>query len=90
MKNSISIVATALIAPALLAFLPTADMVAFTAEDGLSVTRVIENKTNMTLDDMEMTMNGQPFPMEIEMDMNMDMSSTITVTDVRPTRSVRA
>lgn len=97
MKNSTTLVATALLAPVLLAFLPTADKVAFTAEEGLSVTRVFETKTAMTLDDMEMTMNGQPFPMEIEMDMNMNMSSTIAVTDEygasaegRPSRLTRS
>jgi hypothetical protein len=71
----------ALTVPALLALTAPADKVEFHPAEGLALTRTYTSKTELTLDDMEMTMNGQPLPMEIEMDMDMTMSQRTVVTD---------
>jgi hypothetical protein len=56
------------------------DEVLFRPAEGLSLTRKFETKNEMVLDDMSITMNGQPFPSP-EMDMTMRMSGTIVVAD---------
>ena len=81
MKHSKALLVSALTAPALLALALPGDKVEFHPSEGLSLTRTFTSKTELTLDDMEMTMNGQPLPMEIEMDMDMTMSQTVVVTD---------
>lgn len=70
------------LAPALLALALPLDEVAFRPTDELSVTRTIESVRNFSLDDMEMTMNGQPLPMDLEMEMDMSMTQKTVVTDV--------
>jgi hypothetical protein len=97
MKHPTLLLLSALTAPALLALARPADQVGFHPAEGLSVTRTYTSNTEMTLDDMEMTMNGQPLPMEIEMDMDMTMSQRVVVTDEfgalsggRPARLVRS
>ncbi|HVS18011.1 MAG TPA: hypothetical protein VMT18_05375 [Planctomycetota bacterium] len=70
------------LAPALLALALPLDEVAFRPSADLSVTRTIESMRNFSLDDMEMTMNGQPLPMDIQMEMDMSMTQKTVVTDV--------
>lgn len=71
----------ALAVPALLAFsLPETELV-FAPAEGLSLARSYTSKAQFALDDMQMTMNGQPMPMEIEMAMDMDTTSQFEVTD---------
>ena len=71
----------AVAAPALLAGgLSTADIV-FSPAEGHSVTRTWTNTAQFALDDLQMSMNGQPLPMEIEMEMDMENSTEVEVTD---------
>jgi hypothetical protein len=96
MKHPIALTAAALALPALIAAALPADKVEFRPADGLSLTRTYSNKTELSLDDMEMTINGQPGP-AIEMEMDMTMSQSVVVTDEmaaladgRPTKLVRS
>ncbi len=88
---------TAALCPALLALGLPGDKVEFRAAEGLSLRRDFTSVTHLTLDDMEITQNGQPLPMEIQMDMQMDMRMTLGITDLygaigsgRPARLVRS
>ena len=58
----------------------SADKIAFTPAEGVSVTKTFLTTTSMEVDDMTMLMNGGPGPMQ-EMEMTMDMTQTVTVTD---------
>ncbi|HIG86843.1 MAG TPA: hypothetical protein EYQ25_07365 [Planctomycetes bacterium] len=60
-----------LAAPLLLSALPTRDTIAFAPEDGTSVSVTFLSSNELTLDDMQMLMNGQENAMmpSIEMDM---------------------
>jgi len=71
MKNLSWTLLGLLAAPLLLSALPTRDTIAFAPEDGTSVTVTFLTTSEMTLDDMQMLMNGQENAMmpSIEMDM---------------------
>lgn len=58
----------------------SADKIAFTPAEGVTVTKTFLTTTSMEVDDMTMLMNGGPGPMQ-EMEMTMDMTQTVTVTD---------
>jgi len=97
MKHPIALTVAALAIPALIAASLPADKVEFHPADGLSVTRTYSQKTELTLDDMEMTLNGQPSPMQVEMEMNMNLTSHVVVSDAfskvsegRPSKLVRS
>ena len=81
MNNTRTLLTTLLAAPVLLALTLPVDEVAFGPEAGSSVTRVYTSNNQFSLDEMEMSMNGQPMPMDLEMSMDMSMDLTIEVTD---------
>ncbi len=68
---------------ALAAFVFPADAVRFAPKEGLSLTKVFTNQTTLTVDSMEMIIDGQPMPEEMG-DMEMDTTTTVksVVTDV--------
>lgn len=82
MNSNRTLLAGLALAPALLALALPLDEVAFRPSSELSVTRTIESTRNFSLDDMEMTMNGQPLPMDLQMEMDMSMTQKTVVTDV--------
>lgn len=67
--------------PALLALALPGDQVGYHPAEGLSLTRTYTSKTELTLDDMEISQNGQPVQMPMEIDMDMSMSQKTVVTD---------
>jgi len=71
---------TALIAPALVAALAPADKVAFHPEAGSKLSRSFAVKSNFSLDDFSMSMDGKPAP-AIEMEMDISVNLDIGVTD---------
>lgn len=58
-----------------------AERIRFAPAAGTKVTKTIENKAEMTLDDMSMKINGQPPPMQPEIEMTMTIGQKIVVTD---------
>lgn len=82
MNSNRTLLAGLALAPALLAFALPLEEVAFRPSDGLSLTRTVQSTRNFSLDDMEMTMNGQPLPVDIQMEMDMNMTQKTVVTDV--------
>lgn len=81
MKNTTLLLAPLLAAPALYAFTTTSSKVAFEPSEGSSAVKVFENVVELSLDNMDMSMNGQPSPMMPEMAMSITMNSSVTVTD---------
>ena len=65
------------LAPALVAFSPVADRIAFGPEEGTSLRKTFTITTDASMDDMRMLMNGEPPPMDMG---SMEMSSTTTQT----------
>ena len=97
MKHPIALTVAALALPALIAAALPADKVEFHPADGLSVTRTYSQKTELSLDDLDMTVNGQPPPMVPEMEMDMTMNQHVVVSDEiasmsdgRPAKLVRS
>lgn len=82
MNSQRTLLASLILAPALLALTLPLEDIAFRPSEGLSVTRTLQSTRNFTLDDMEMTMNGQPLPMDIQMEMDMSMTQKTVVTDL--------
>jgi hypothetical protein len=68
------------VAVATLLVIGPTDDVLFKPAEGLSLKRTFESKNEMVLDDMTITMSGQPFPSP-EMEMTMRMNGTIVVAD---------
>lgn len=81
MKTSRLLLPTLLAAPALLAFALPETKIELRVEEGDSITRTFTTKAELTLDNMDMTMNGQAPPMMPEMDMTMTTEAEIVVTD---------
>ncbi|MEM1448451.1 MAG: hypothetical protein AAF726_00435 [Planctomycetota bacterium] len=81
MKRTATVLTAALAVPGLLAFSGTADKISFSPTAGSSVVKTFTSTTTMELDDMGMTMNGEPSPMTPDMEMSMEIVNTITVTD---------
>ncbi len=78
-----NLVAPLLFVPALLAMESRGDSPAFAPQEGTVLKKVIENQTDITLDDMEMSVNGQDMS---EMLGDMELStSTVLVTKVTDT-----
>jgi hypothetical protein len=75
-------VASTLAVPALLAFSGNqAATIEFAPKAGSSLTKTIVATTSMEMDDMAMTMNGEPSPMMPDIEMSMEVVNTTTVTD---------
>jgi hypothetical protein len=81
MKNKTLLLLPLLAAPALYAFAAAPSKVTFEPSEGSSAAKTFENVVEMTLDNMDMTMNGEEAPMMPEMDMSITMTSTVAVTD---------
>ncbi len=74
--------ATAVAIPALFAFSGTeAAKIEFAPKAGSSLTKTFVSTTTMEMDDMAMTMNGEPSPMMPDIEMSIEMVATTTVTD---------
>ena len=71
----------ALAVPALLALSPRGTEISFGLEGGSSVTKTFSSEISMTLDDMQMTMNGQEPPMMPEMDLSVTVVNEIEISD---------
>jgi hypothetical protein len=82
MNRTRTLTLSALLVPALSAAIAPADTLAYAPATGTRLARAWTVKQEMTLDDMQMTMNGQPFPMDLQMDMSTTMENDIQVTDV--------
>jgi hypothetical protein len=81
MKNKILLLAPALALPALLAFRSAPAMVNFAPAEGSVATKTFESIVELTLDSMDMTLNGQESPMVPDMDMSMTSKLKVAVTD---------
>lgn len=81
MNRTRTLVLAALAAPLLCSTIAPGDSLAFRPAAGTKLTRAWVIKQDMTLDEMNMTMNGQPLPMDLQMDMDMTSETTIEVTD---------
>lgn len=69
------------LAPALLAFAAPDTKVAFAVEEGTTLTRAVSTVVDLSLDDMQVLMNGQEPPMMPEMEINSTMTLELEVTD---------
>ncbi len=68
--------------PALSAFAPVADRISFGPEAGTLLHKTFQTTVDMTLDDMNMLMNGQPPPMDMgKMEMTSSNTMNVAVTD---------
>ena len=76
MKLSRLLLAPVLTTPVLLAFAALGESPTFSPEEGTKLTKRIVVKTELSLDEMTMIMNGEEVPAEM---MQMSMESTITV-----------
>ena len=81
MNSTRTLVLAALAAPILCSTIAPGDSLAFRPKAGTKVSRAWTIKQEQTLDEMNMSMNGQPFPMDLQMDMDMTTENTIEVTD---------
>jgi hypothetical protein len=81
MKNTILLVAPVLALPALLAFRSAPALVSFAPAEGSVATKTFESVVELTLDQMNMTLNGQENPMMPDMDMSMTSKLKVQVTD---------
>jgi len=82
MKRISTICLPLLAIPLLSATLAPGDTVAYRPASGTKVARNWSLKQDLTLDEMDMTMNDQPMPIPGEMSMDMSNEATIEVTDV--------
>lgn len=74
--------ATAVAIPALFAFSGNeAAKIEFAPKAGSSLTKTFVSTTTMEMDDMAMTMNGEPSPMMPDIEMSMEMVATTVVSD---------
>jgi hypothetical protein len=55
--------------------------ISFAPAEGQTVVRKFTGGAQLALDDMQITINGQPSPMPMEMEMDMDMTTEFEVTD---------
>lgn len=79
MKQQVLLAAVA--APVLLAFTLPKTKLSFAPAEGTSLTKVFTNETELTLEDMSMSMNGEEMPFQMEMDMTVTSVASTTVTD---------
>lgn len=81
MNNSRSKLSILLTAPVLLALTLPGDNLTFAPEAGSSVTRTFTSSNQFSLDEMEVSMNGQPMPMDLDMKMDMSVDIAMEITD---------
>lgn len=81
MKTKTLCASALLFAPALLAFQPRGTSLAFTVSEGTSNTKTFTNSMTMSLDDMQMLLNGNESPMMPQIDMTIVSDLAVTVTD---------
>lgn len=81
MKYSRTLALSALILPAIFAFNPTATTISFTPKEGSSLTKKFTSTMELTMENMDMTVGGQPPPVSPEVDMQTDFEQVIVVTD---------
>jgi hypothetical protein len=81
MNRTRSLLLASLAASILCSHLAPGDSLAFRPKAGTKVSRAWSIKQEQTLDEMNMSMNGQPFPMDLQMDMDMTTENTIEVSD---------
>lgn len=79
-RSASSLVAPALVVPALLAFATPAAELAFRPEAGATVTMTIEQTSEISLDEMTIAQNGSEIDPSMLGDIEMTVSSTQTVT----------
>ncbi len=91
-----TLIAAAPLCLALMAFAPSLDRVSFHATKGLALTRVLTSEMSMSMDEMEVLINGAPPPGMPEMSIDMQMESQYKIVDTyeevsdkRPTKLVR-
>lgn len=81
MNYSSALLATVVALPALVAFAPKADSLKFAPEAGSTATKTFSSKSDFSLDDMTVLINGEPNPMMPEISMQMVISQNVTVSD---------
>ncbi len=81
MKKLLFLAASLLLVTALPALRPPLAKLRFAPAAGSKLTRTIENKSEFSLDDMSMKMNGQDSPMMPEIEMTMSQTQKVVVTD---------
>lgn len=81
MKKFLFLAAVLFLVPVLQAVRPPAAKLRFAPAAGTKLTRTIENKSEFSLDDMSMKMNGQDSPMMPEIEMSMTQTQHVVVTD---------
>lgn len=75
------LLSAALLAPVLVAFTLPAEKIRFAPAAGADATKTFENKMELSLDHLSVTMNGNEMPGMPEMDMSMTHSQKVAVTD---------
>ncbi|QDU69359.1 hypothetical protein [Engelhardtia mirabilis] len=71
----------ALGAPFLLGLALPSEMIKFQTPEGLVLKKTFSNTSEMTLDEMDMLMNGEPLPFPMDMDITVSTDQTVVVTD---------
>ena len=71
----------ALGAPLLLGLSMPSEMIKFQPAQGLVLKKSFENTNEMTLDEMDMLMNGEPLPFPMDMDITVSSEQTVVVVD---------
>ena len=73
MKHFKTLLLPVLLAPVLVALAAPGDKLAFHPAEGTTLVKSFTSKSQFSLDDLSMTMNGQPMPMDMDMQMDMSM-----------------
>ena len=81
MNRTRTFLLSTLLVPALAAAVVPGDSLGYHPAVGSKLSRNWSIKQELTLDDMQMTMNGQPLPMDLQMNMNTSVLNEISVTD---------
>jgi len=81
MKRSTALLLSACALPLALALATPQTTISFAPAEGNSLTKTFTSEFDMSLDELDMTMNGEPMPVEIEIDMNIVAVSSTVVTD---------
>ena len=81
MNRSTTLLLSACALPLALALATPKTSVSFAPSEGSSLKKVFTNEVDLTLDEMNITMNGEDSPMPMEMDMNVVSTTQMTVSD---------
>src|SRR5260221_2385479 len=81
MKKTLLLATLLLFLPALHAVRPPVAKLRFAPAAGTKLTRTFENKTEFSLDDLSLKMNGQDSPMKPEIEMTMNQNLKVVVND---------